>query len=217
MLNVKFSVSACIAIATLSGSVLAQESEPSRWSVHVGPAWIKFNTRANVSLGGTTVHGAGVDASRSTTLAFDVGYNLTPNLMGRLTLGIPPTTKLTGSNALAPAGELGQLKYGPAVFSLTWSFDGFGPVRPYLGAGVNYTIVLESKDGAISGLDAKNAFGGVIQAGLDLPIYKQWGLFVDVKKIYLKTSATGMVGPAPAIANVRLNPLLVQAGLSYRF
>ncbi|HSW19280.1 MAG TPA: OmpW family outer membrane protein [Ramlibacter sp.] len=202
-------------LLALPGLSLAQS--PGPWWVHVGPVNVKFHTNAEASLGGAGIPGAGLEASSSTTLGLEVGYDLTPNLAARVTVGVPPTTRITGAGPLAGAGELGRLKYGPAVASLTWAFDGLGAVRPYMGAGINYTVVLASKDGAITSLDAKNAFGGVLQAGVDVPLDRRWGIFLDVKKIFLKTTATGMVGPAPASASVRLNPLLVHAGVSYRF
>ncbi len=130
---------------------------------------------------------------------------------------MPPTTKLTGTGPLEGAGELGRVKYGPAVLLATWSFDGLGAFRPYVGAGINYTIVLDSQDGAITSLKVKSAFGSVVQAGLDVSLGQRWGLFLDVKKIFLKTTADGMVGSAPASASVRIDPLLVHGGVSYRF
>ena len=206
---------ALASLLILPGLALAQS--PGPWWVHVGPAHAKFHTSAEVSLGGAVVPGAGVNASSNTTLGLEVGYDLTPNLAARVTVGVPPTTRITGTGPLAGAGELGRLKYGPAVASLTWAFDGLGAVRPYLGAGINYTMMLSSKDGAITNLDVKNAFGAVLQAGVDVPLNKRWGIFLDVKKIFLKTTATGTVGPAPASASVQLDPTLVHAGLSYSF
>ena len=202
-------------LLALPGLALAQSTGP--WWVHVGPAHAKFHTSAEVSLGGAVVPGAGTNASSNTTLGLEVGYDLTPNLAARVTVGVPPTTRITGTGPLAGAGELGRLKYGPAVASLTWAFDGMGAMRPYLGAGINYTMMLASEDGAITNLDVKNAFGAVLQAGVAMPLSQRWGLFLDVKKIFLKTTATGTAGPAPASASVRLDPLLVHAGLSYRF
>ena len=78
-------------------------------------------------------------------------------------------------------------------------------------------MVLASKDSVVTSLDAKSAFGSVLQAGVDVPIDARWGLFVDVKKIFLKTSASGFVGAAPAASDARLDPLLIHAGISYRF
>jgi outer membrane protein len=206
--------SALLMVSTLAS---AQSPAAGPWSVRAGPAHIQFHTQSEVSLGGIVIPGAGVQASSSTALAFDIGYDLSPNLAARLTLGLPPTTRITGTGTIAPVGELGRLKYGPSVVSLTWAFGAPGTVRPYVGAGINYTAILESRDGALSGLDARNAFGAVLQAGVEIPIDAHWGLFVDLKKVHVKTSATGAAGAAPARASIRLDPLVTQAGIAYRF
>ncbi len=112
------------------------------------------------------------------------------------------------------------MKYGPAVLSVRRHLWEDGPVRPYIGAGINYTLVLESRDGFVSNLDVKNGVGPVLQAGFEVPIDQRWSFFVDAKKIWLKTTATGTLpalGGAPAYAKVRLDPLVVTAGVSYRF
>ena len=205
-------------LATTDAAVAQSASDtPGPWWVHAGPVQVQFHTKADVSVGGAQVPGGGVDASNSTTLGLEIGYDLTPNVATRLTIGVPPTTKLTGTGPLQGAGDLGRAKYAPAVLSATWSFDGLGAFRPYVGAGVNYTIVLDSQDGAITSLKVKSAFGSVVQAGFDVLLGQRWGLFLDLKKIFLRTTADGMVGPAPTSASVRLDPLLVHGGVSYRF
>ena len=211
-------VAALVGLLATTGAAVAQSSDTTGpWWVHAGPVQVQFHTKADVSVDGAPVPGGGVDASNSTTLGLEIGYDLTPNVAARLTVGVPPTTKLTGTGPLEGAGELGRAKYGPAVLSATWAFDGLGAFRPYVGAGVNYPIVLDSQDGAITSLKVKSAFGSVLQAGFDVALGQRWGLFVDVKKIFLKTTADGMVGPAPASATVRLDPVLVHGGVSYRF
>lgn len=187
------------------------------WWVHVGPAQVQFQTKADVRIAGAAVPGGSVDASGSTTVGAEFGYDLTPEWSARMTFGVPPTTRLTGTGSLAGAGELGQITYAPAIASLTWSVPGLGAFRPYVGVGINYTAMTKTQDGAIRSLRVKNAFGGVLQAGVDLPVDRRWGLFLDLKKIYLKTTVTGTVGGAGTEASVRLDPLLVHAGVSYRF
>ncbi|HSW05134.1 OmpW/AlkL family protein [Aquabacterium sp.] len=208
---------ACLLAATGTAVAQAAPDRASPWWLHAGPVQVQFHTKADVRVGGAPLPGAGVDASSNTTLGLEIGHDMTPNIAARLTIGVPPTTRLSGTGPLAGAGELGRVKYGPAVLSATWSFDGLGAFRPYLGAGVNYTIALESPDGAITSLKVKNAFGSVLQAGFDMPLGPRWGLFVDVKKVFLKTTADGWVGPAPAHASVQLDPLLIHGGVSYRF
>ena len=209
---------AAAAALLATGAACAQApATPSPWWLHVGPVNVKFSPDATIRLGGAVVPGADLEASSSTTLGLEVGYDLSPNLSARLTVGLPPTTRLTGTGPLAGAGELGRLKYGPAVMTLAWRFDGLGAVKPYVGAGINYTIVLASKDGVVTTLDAKSAFGSVLQAGVDVPIDGRWGVFFDVKKVFLKTTASGFVGANAATASTRLDPLLVHAGVGFRF
>jgi outer membrane protein len=80
--------------------------------------------------------------------------------------------------------------------------------------------VFSSNDGDIAGLKVDSAFGTALQAGLDIPLDKSWGLFLDIRKIYVRTTANGSIpafgGPA-AKADVTLDPTIVHAGLSYRF
>jgi outer membrane protein len=213
------SAAVLVGLHAMAGVALAQSSAdmPGPWWVHAGPVQVQFHTTAAVNLGGAVVPGGGADANNNTTLGLEIGRDLTPNLAARLTVGVPPRTTLTGTGTLQGAGELGRVKYGPAVLSATWAFDGLGAVRPYIGAGVNYTVVLDSQDGSITSLKVKNAFGSVLQAGFDIPLGQRWGLFLDVKKVFLKTTADGFVGTAPASASVRLDPLLIHGGVSYRF
>lgn len=204
------------AVACVPG--LAHAAEPNWW-LHAGPVHVGFNTQATISAAGSVLPGADARASSNTALGLEVGYAVTDAVVVALTVGVPPTTRLVGRGGPPDGFELGRVKYAPAVFSAHYHFD-LGSVRPYVGAGVNYTRVLKSKDGLVAQLDVKSAWGSVLQAGVDVPLSGRWGLFLDVKKIFLKTDASGVLpafGGAPAQATIRLDPLLVHAGVSWRF
>ncbi|AVS65177.1 hypothetical protein C8245_05180 [Paracidovorax avenae] len=195
-------------------------SAPSPWRLYAGAAHIGFSTSAEVRAGGQLVPGADAKADANNSLGFGAIYDFHPGWSAEIALGLPPTTALKGTGTLAGAGTLGKVKYGPAVLSVRRHLWEDGPVRPYIGAGINYTLVLESRDGFVSNLDVKNGVGPVLQAGFEVPIDQRWSFFVDAKKIWLKTTATGTLpalGGAPAHAKVRLDPLVVTAGVSYRF
>jgi len=212
-------VAALIAAGVLTSQSALAQSSAKKWWLHTGPVAVKFNTDTALIVAGAPVDGANAQAKDNTTLAFEIGYEVAPSTIVSLTVGVPPTTTLTGKGGPVDGLELGRAKYAPAVLSAHYHFDA-GVVKPYVGVGINYTMILDSRDGAVANLDVKNAWGAVIQAGVDVPINSAWFLFADLKKIYLKTTATGSVpafGNPPAQAKLRLDPLLVNAGVGWRF
>ena len=207
----------CLAVLCgIGGGVSAQESP---WFVRVGAAAIQYQSDADITVGGGPVPGAALNLSDSTTLAAEIGYWLTPSVALRATVGIPPSTRIEGRGTVAGLGQLGEIKFAPVMFTGTYSFD-LGTIKPYIGGGIAYIHILEKKDGAVAGLGVESRFGGVLQAGVDIPIDKSWGLFVDFRKLYWKTKATGTVpafGGAPAQVDLNPSPSVVMIGISKRF
>lgn len=65
-----------------------------------------------------------------------------------------------------------------------------------------------------------DSFGPTLQAGLDFQIGGGWYLNVDVKKSWLDTKATwhnSTVTASDITAKVDVDPLIVSAGIGYRF
>jgi outer membrane protein len=228
MKNTKQTHQAWVAMGVLlplAAALPAAHAGDSPWSVRVGPALAAFDASAKVDVGGANVPGANVGVKDNVFLGIDIGYALNDRWTIRTALGIPPTTRLSAAGTLKGfvpplTGTLGRVKYGPAVLSATWKIGEFGAFHPYVGAGLNYTHVFSSKDGDIAGLKVKSAFGTALQVGFDVPIDRNWSLFLDARKIFVKTTATGNVpalGGPPAKASVTLNPLVVHMGASYRF
>src|SRR3546814_5349957 len=97
-------------------------------------------------------------------LTFDFGYIINDNWNARLIVGIPPTTKVTGAGTLPPI-LLGRVQYAPTVLSATYNLPQMGLVRPYVGAGINYTRILKSKDANLTSFDADHAWAPVLHIG----------------------------------------------------
>lgn len=149
----------CLAVLCgITGAVSAQESP---WFMRAGVASVQYQSDADITVGGGPVPGAALNLSDSTTLAAEIGYWLTPSAALRATVGIPPKTRIEGRGTVAPLGQLDEVKYAPAMLTGTYSFD-LGAIKPYIGGGIAYIHVLESKDGAVAGLDVKSRFGGVL-------------------------------------------------------
>jgi len=213
-----------LSIAALVVPVLAaaQPSESPYW-IHLGPALVQFENGGDVTVGGAIVPGASTRATDNTTLGVELGYDLTPHYAVRLTLGIPPTTSVEGTgNLSASAGlpqPLAKVTYGPAVVSATWHPLGRSGFSPYIGAGLNYPIVVKVEDQFLVNVHVQTKIGTAIQFGADYAIDKKWGLFLDVKKLFMEADITANLpggGPA-ATTTAKLNTLVIHAGVSYRF
>lgn len=214
--------SASRALLVLAASIAASHVAHAEtdYSLKVGPARVIFDESATFNVAGNPLPGANATVSDRTTLAFELTYRLTDTLAAGLTFGLTPTSKVTGTGALASAGELGRVTYAPAVFSLQYRFAPVAGIKPYVGAGAVYFLATDTKDGAVQDLKVDNKLGGSIQAGALYPVSSHISVFVDLKKFYLKTTARGTVpalGGAPVSADVRLNPLVFQAGLAFDF
>lgn len=215
-INRRLAIAASLALA--STAALAQSTP---WWVHVGPAAVNLHVSTSPEAPrGTPIPGGGLSATNSNILAFELGYEVAPDWNARLTAGIPPTTELSGIGTLAPLGKAGEIKYGPAVMSVTRALGHYGPVTPYAGAGVSYLKIFSTVDSALAHFAVGDSWGKVLQLGTDVALGPQFGLFLDVKKIYQSADVTGTVpafGGAPAYARVKIDPLVVQLGVSYRF
>ncbi len=106
----------------------------------------------------------------------------------------------------------------PPTLTLQYHFTDFGAFKPYIGAGVNYSMFYnQSEKPGFSNLDVKNKFGAAVQVGFDYMLDEHWGVNFDVKKIFLKTDWTAELGGAPISGKAKLDPWLIGAGITYRF
>lgn len=196
---------------------LAQPMDARSWFLHLGPVGVFHDESADVRVGGALVAGGDVSIDDDYTLGIEVGYFFTPNFALGFTGGFPPEAVINGAGSLAGTGRIGSAIYGPAILTAQYHVTQFGAFQPYIGAGPAYLIIFDTDDGAVSNFDVDNNFGLALQAGFDVMMGDRWGVFFDVKKLFLGTEARGTIGGAPVRADVTLDPLLVHAGLSVRF
>ena len=211
-------ISALLAVAALgaAGGAAAQDSG-YRFYAHVGPGQLAPDEDATIKAGGATIPGGNVSIDSSLTAAVELGYFVTPQIAVSITGGLPPTEDINGAGSLAPVGKLGELKYGPAALTAHYHFNGMGPFQPYVGAGVAVMYVFGDDDAAATNLEVENAMGPAVQVGANYMLGDRVGLFVDYKKAWFDTEATGNLGPAPFVADIQVDPSFFHAGVSFRF
>lgn len=215
------SIAALVAIAALAlASQSASAQDTGNYRVRLGVGHVSFSESATLKVGGSAVPDASATFSNNTTAMVELGYRFDPNWSANLAFGIPPKTTARGTGNAAPFDRLGAVTYGPLALTAQHQWQVTDAFQPYVGAGVAYNVIFKESDGALSDMKVRNSFGSVLQAGLEYRISPTYALFVDVKKVWLKTKASGnlsALGGAPAKADLTLNPLVVTAGISINF
>lgn len=202
--------------ADLAGEAPSSEVEPiktqSPWQVRVRALGVI--TQDSGSVDGV----AGSDLSFSDTVIpeLDITYFFTDNIAAELILGTT-YAKVYGEGSLSSLNEIGKTWVLPPTLTLQYHFTNFGAFKPYVGAGVNYTIFYSQSSKSADDLDVKNAFGAALQVGADYMIDDHWGLNLDVKKIFMEPDFDVTVAGTKMKGTAELNPWMIGAGITYRF
>ncbi|MFP5386584.1 MAG: OmpW/AlkL family protein [Bacteriovoracia bacterium] len=160
--------------------------------------------------------GGDVKLNTATVPELDFSYFFSKNLAVELILAT------TTHNASAQKTSLNNLDLGhvsllPPTLLAQYHLE-FGKLKPYVGAGLNYTIFYGEEPGVARSVTYENNFGYALQVGGDYQIGDNLFLNLDIKKIYLstdvevKTYANGTVK-----ADVDIDPLIVGMGLGWKF
>jgi len=172
------------------------------------------------------VNGTRLGTSDTVVPELDITYFFSKNIAAELILG---TTK---NSVWGTAGAVNNTKIGsswllPPTLTLQYHFTNFGPAfKPYVGAGVNYTLFFSQSAGNLAGpggvtvirSNLHDTVGAAFQAGFDYMIDKHWGWNFDVKYIMMSAKWDGTLAAAtPVTGRVNINPLLVGTGVTYKF
>lgn len=189
----------------------AAVTERSPWQVRLRALGVI--TRDSGSVGG--VPGSDLSYSDTVVPEIDFSYFFTDNIAAELILGTT-YAKIHGEGSLAGL-NVGKTWLLPPTLTLQYHFTDFGAFKPYVGAGVNYTIFYNQSAKDADDLDVKSRFGVAVQAGFDYMLDEHWGVNVDVKKIFLQPKFDVSVGGADLNGKAKLDPWLIGAGVTYRF
>lgn len=209
----KAGLTAALTIGCLApaGSVAAQDSSP--WQMRIRGLAVVPDEEATITpVGGT------VEVSTTYVPELDITYFFHPHVAVELILA---TTKhdVTAVGTTVGDVDAGSVWLLPPTLTLQYHPLAEGMVRPYIGAGVNFTVFYneETPGGVITEASYDNAFGFALQAGIDLALgdYGRWLVNADLKKIFLSTDAT--FNDNTIQADVTLDPWLFGLGVGYRF
>lgn len=186
----------------------------SPWLVRVRALGVLPDPAGRLWAAGVPVAGASVAITDSVVPELDIAYFFTPNIAAELILGVT-RHGIRGAGTLAGT-RIGSTWILPPTLTLQYHFDGFGPLRPYVGAGVNYAIFFgERERGGFTGFRLSDSVAPALQAGFDYMLDAHWGVNVDVKKLFLDTKVKLDAGAIRG--RVDIDPWIAGAGVTYRF
>jgi len=197
---------AAVAMGFVANSAAAQESP---WLVRVRAVNIEPVNKSDAFSDGIAGSDA-ISVSNKTIPELDISYFFTPNIAAELILTYPQKLDVSVDGL----GQIGTFKALPPTLTAQYHFLPTNSIDPYVGAGINYTnISSQNLLGGVVTLEHKS-FGGALQAGVDFKIDKNWSINLDLKKVWISSD---VYIEGTKVSNAQLNPLLVGAGVGYRF
>jgi len=207
---------AAIASALLCATALSAPAhaagDDSMSGIHAGDVLVRLRAISimpSVSTTGTlsTLH---TDVNNATVPELDFTYMIRDNIGVELILATS-RHQLTSS-----IGGLGGVNVLPPTLLLQYHFNHAGRVRPYVGAGLNYTLFYNNglHAGAQPVSIRNHSFGPALQAGVDVQVTKTLFVNADIKKIWMHTDAS--LGAQP-LGRVSIDPVVVGLGVGMRF
>lgn len=211
------SVVAALAVAVLSWSPAQAGEGP--WLVrvralHIGPA----NKSDPVPALG--LPGDQIDVSSKWAPDIDFEYFFSPNWSSELLLTVPQRHDVS----VKGVGTLGSFKHLPPTLTLKYNFLPDGSFRPYVGVGLNLTLIMDvnlAVPSAVTGgaplplkLDSSSV-GAAAQAGFDVKSDDHWLGSVDVKYVQIRSDVK--LSDGTKVSAVKVDPWLIGIGGGYRF
>ncbi|REG86940.1 outer membrane protein [Marinomonas pollencensis] len=147
-----------------------------------------------------------------TQLAATFTYMATDNIGVELLLATPFThdVKLDGDKV----AEVSQLP--PSLMAQYYFGQANSDIRPYVGAGVNYTFFFDEEGkGVLSGTDVSvdDSMGWTVQAGVDAKFAENWFANASVWYMDIDTDVRTAVGTI----HTEIDPVSVMLGVGYTF
>lgn len=202
------------ALLLASGATMAQQQNTFKF----GGIYYQTHARTTGITGIGVPPGADAEVGNATTLLLTYERAITPNIGVELVLGVPPKikSKATGSVAFLGDDVLSAKIVAPTLL-LNYHFGEPGAaLRPYVGAGINYTKFVSRKSKLANDVQMSDSTGLTVQAGLDYTLNKDWGLFASIAALKVKSDLVAS-GANVLTTTIDFRPVTYSFGAYYKF
>lgn len=213
-------------VTTFTQAQEEKSNDFKRWQVRLRGIGVVPNESAKIG-----IIGGDVAISNALVPELDFTYFFTENFAAELILGTAKhDVNTVGSDISAIGGptsfnvDLGSVMLLPPTLTAQYHFFPLKEkkFKPYVGAGINYTLFYNVKEGDIvKGIEYENAIGFAAQIGFDVMFDDTFFVNFDVKRLFLKTDvavdATNLAEGLVIPAEVEINPWIVGLGFGMKF
>ncbi|AFJ99357.1 outer membrane protein OmpW [Cronobacter sakazakii] len=162
----------------------------------------------------------GFKVNNNTQLGLTFTYMATDNIGVELLAATPFRHKV----GLGPTGDLATVHQLPPTLMAQWYFgDSQSKLRPYIGAGINYTTFFDEdfndtgKKNGLSDLSVDDSWGAAGQVGLDYMVNKDWLINMSVWYMDIDTTVKFKTGGKQYNIDTRIDPWVFMFSAGYRF
>lgn len=213
MQSKRFTFAAMLAAVVASGAAQAQD-----WTFKIGATRYDAHSRTSGIVGIGVPPGADAVVGDANTVIFVVERALTPNVGVEAVIGIPPRIKARATGSVAFLGDdvLSAKNVAPTFF-LTYHFGSAADtLRPYIGAGFNYTMFRSARSSLAPQVTLTDSFGLAVHAGIDYALTRNIGLWASVSRIDVKSDLVA-VASTVLTTSIDFRPYTYSAGVRYTF
>jgi len=167
--------------------------------------------------GTPSIIGGEVQLNNESVPEVDISYFVNKSFAFELVLATA-THEASAYNTALNTLDLGDVSLLPPTLLAQYHHE-MGNFKPYVGAGLNYTIFYgEEPQGAVKKITYDNSMGYAFQVGADYKIAENTYFNVDIKKLYLSTDVeVETFSNGTVNAEVDIDPYIIGLGVGFRF
>lgn len=211
-MNFRTATRALLALA-LALAPLAARAEEGPFLVRLRGVYISPANKSD-AIPALGVPADAITVSTKTIPEVDVTWFFTKRLAAELVLTYPQE-----HDVMLNGTKIGTFKHLPPTLTLQYHFLPDFVVSPYLGAGVNLTLIsnVNLSVPGVGALDlSSSSFGFAAGAGADVRLGDHVVLNADVKWVQIRSDVL-LAATGAKVSAVKVDPWLIGAGVGYRF
>ncbi len=225
----KRSLLALALLTTISVSATAADYKAGDILVRGGLTMVNPDSgKAAVALDGNTSAGLAVSVDDNIQLGLTFTYFFDSNWAIEVLAATPFTHDVTVHDPKSALGvdgvKLAEVTQLPPTVSAIYYFNTNSAFKPYVGAGINYTVFFDeefssaAKGLGFNDLSLDGSFGLAFQVGADYQINDKWHVNASARYIDIDTDVSFKVGGTTnGSASVAVDPMVYSIMLGYKF